>query len=62
MAPNGTFAVTGAGTFGSLSGQLTTYCLIGAAPASASEGIRLVVPGVINFNKVVGGENVYIKE
>lgn len=47
---------------GSLPGQLTIYCLIGAPPASASEGIRLVVPGVINFNKVVGGENVYIKE
>jgi len=47
---------------GSLPGQLTIYCLIGAPPPSAAEGIRLVVPGVINFNKVVGGENVYIKE
>jgi hypothetical protein len=47
---------------GSLPGQLTIYCLIGAPPPSASEGIRLVVPGVINFNKVVGGENIYIKE
>lgn len=47
---------------GSLPGQLTIDCLIGVPPASASEGIRLVVPGVINFNKVVGGENVYIKE
>jgi len=46
----------------SVSGLLTIYCLIGAPPASAAEGIRLVVPGVINFNKVVGGDNVYIKE
>lgn len=47
---------------GSLPGQLTIDCLIGVPPARASEGIRLVVPGGINFNKVVGGENVYIKE
>ncbi len=25
-------------------------------------GIRLVVPGVVNFNDVVTGENVYIKQ
>ena len=46
---------------GPVPAQLTIYCLIGAPPASAAEGIRLVVPGVINFNKVVGGENVYIR-
>lgn len=45
----------------SFQGRLWIYCLIGNPPASASEGIRLSVPGLINFNKVVGGENVYIK-
>lgn len=47
---------------GPVPAQLTIYCLIGAPPASAAEGIRLVVPGVNNFNKVVEGENVYFKE
>ena len=46
----------------SLAGQLTIYCVIGAPPPSAEEGIRLVVPGVLNFNDVVSGENVYIKQ
>jgi hypothetical protein len=46
----------------SLAGQLTIYCVIGAPPASAEEGIRLVAPGVLNFNDVVSGENVYIKQ
>jgi hypothetical protein len=46
----------------SLNGILTIYCLIGDhVPASAEEGIKLVVPGVINFNDTTGGENVYIK-
>jgi hypothetical protein len=45
-----------------LDGLLTIYCLIGAPPASAEEGIRLVVPGLLNFNQVVSGENVYIKQ
>lgn len=43
-------------------GTLTIYCLTGKPPASAEEGIRLNLPGVINFNEVVTGENVYIKE
>lgn len=46
----------------SLDGLLTIYCVIGAPPPSAEEGIRLVVPGVLNFNDVVTGENVYIKQ
>jgi hypothetical protein len=45
----------------SFQGRLWIYCLIGAPPPSANEGVRLSVPGVINFNTVVGGENVYIK-
>ena len=45
-----------------LGGILTVFCLIGPNPPnSASEGITLVVPGIINFNKVVTGENVYVR-
>jgi hypothetical protein len=44
-----------------LPGNLWIYCLIGHPPASAEEGVRLSVPGIINFNEVVSGENVYIK-
>src|SRR5919197_1947035 len=41
---------------------LTVYCVIGdKRPHSAEEGVRLVVPGHINFNDMTGGENVYIK-
>lgn len=46
----------------SLTGLLTIYCVIGEPPPSAEEGIRLVVPGVLNFNHVVTGENVYVKQ
>ncbi len=46
----------------SLPGILTVFCVIGPNPPnSASEGITLVVPGVINFNQVVGGDNVYVR-
>ena len=45
-----------------LDGILTVFCVIGPNPPnSASEGITLVVPGIINFNKVVTGENVYVR-
>ena len=41
---------------------LTVYCVIGdKRPHSAEEGVRLVIPGHINFNDVTGGENVYIR-
>lgn len=46
----------------SLPGILTVFCLIGPNPPnSADEGITLVVPGIINFNAVVSGENVYMR-
>ncbi|MGH2472711.1 MAG: hypothetical protein ACRDG6_09955 [Candidatus Limnocylindria bacterium] len=46
----------------SLPGILTVFCLIGPNPPnSAEEGITLLVPGIINFNKVVSGENVYVR-
>ncbi len=45
-----------------LDGILTVFCLIGTnVPHSAAEGIKLVVPGIINFNDVVTGENVYVR-
>jgi hypothetical protein len=45
---------------------LTVFCIIGPNPPNnhddpSGEGVTLVVPGVINFNKVVSGENVYIQ-
>jgi hypothetical protein len=46
----------------SLPGILTVFCVIGPNPPnSASEGITLVVPGVVNFNQVLGGDNVYVR-
>ena len=53
--------VTLTSPLGYVPAQLTIYCLIGAVPASAAEGIRLVIPGANNFNKVVEGDNVYIR-
>jgi hypothetical protein len=44
---------------------LTVYCVItddGQRPTSAEEGIRLLIPGVINFNKSDGGQNRYEKQ
>jgi hypothetical protein len=40
-------------------------CLIsadGQRPTNVEEGIRLVIPGVINFNKSEGGLNRYEKQ
>jgi hypothetical protein len=50
---------------GPLDAILTVICLIsddGQLPAQAEEGIRLVIPGVINFNKSEGGLNRYEKQ
>src|SRR5438034_271101 len=54
--------VTFTGPAGSRPGRVTVYCVIGVPPASAKEGVRVVVPGVANFNKQVSGMNVYIKQ
>ena len=45
---------------------LTVFCIIGPNPPNShddpsGEGITLVVPGVVNFNKIVSGMNVYIQ-
>ncbi|MGH2945074.1 MAG: SDR family NAD(P)-dependent oxidoreductase [Solirubrobacteraceae bacterium] len=55
---------TPAGTF---PGVLTVFCIVGPkAPAShstpAGEGVTLLVPGLINFNHVGGGMNVYVRQ
>ncbi|MDQ2911601.1 MAG: hypothetical protein M3R39_11435 [Actinomycetota bacterium] len=71
LLPNGdAIALTGMQSFsvhpksasGSGSITHTFYCLIGKPPARAKEGLRLSLPGVLNFNDVVTGENVFIKE
>ncbi len=40
-------------------GELWVHCLIGNPPAGAKEGVRLSVPGVINFNKEVSGDTLF---
>ena len=45
---------------------LTVFCIIGPNPPAShddpsGEGIKLVVPGFLNFNKLVSGMNVYIQ-
>lgn len=58
--------LTPTGTTTTLRGILTIFCIIGPqAPTPHStpsgEGIRLVVPGTANFNKLVSGMNVYVR-
>ncbi len=44
-------------------GILWVDCLLGdKIPAGAAEGVRLDVPGIINFNKEVSGFTVYVLE
>lgn len=47
-----------------LPGILEVECLLGTPPGGAAEGIRLLVKGVINFNKTVldSGETVFVKK
>ena len=50
------------GTSLQIPGQLTVLCVIGDhRPRSAAEGVRLNVPGIVNFNEATGGDNVYIR-
>jgi hypothetical protein len=58
--------LTPSGTSLAIPGILTVFCIIGpqAPPPHAvptGEGIRLVVPGIANFNHIVSGMNVYIR-
>ena len=42
-------------------GILTVDCVLGShVPAGADEGVRLVVPGVTNFNREVSGETLFV--
>ena len=58
-----TITGTPAGTTLALPGILEIECLLGNPPAGAEEGVRLLVKGVIHFNKSVhdSGETVYVK-
>ena len=52
---------------GEISGTLTVFCVIGPNPpnsidATHGEGATLSVPGIINFNRSAGGDNVIIQE
>jgi hypothetical protein len=42
-------------------GILEVTCLIGSPPSGADEGIRLNVKDLINFNKSVSGDTLFIK-
>jgi len=51
---------------GEFKGILTVFCIIGPNPPNShddlsEEGVTLNIVGVINFNKVVGGMNIYIR-
>src|SRR5712691_8463506 len=44
-----------------LNGTLEINCDVGPNPPNGQgEGVRVVVPGVINFNKSVSGENIFV--
>lgn len=60
--------LTPTGTTLAIPGQLTIFCVIGPQapeshdnPLEGEEGVRLVIPGALNFNRVVSGMNVYIQ-
>ena len=42
-------------------GILEVTCLIGSPPGGAHEGIRLNVKDLINFNKSVSGDTLFIQ-
>ena len=44
-----------------LDGILQVGCLLGSPPSGVDEGVRLNVKDLINFNKSVGGDTVFIQ-
>jgi hypothetical protein len=51
---------------GELPGMMTVFCIVGPqAPSSHNEpdgeGVTVNVPGIINFNHTVHGENIYVR-
>ena len=60
------FAATFSTPIGELPGVISVFCVIGdKVPASIggpfTEGVTVVVPGIVNFNHPAGGENVYVQ-
>lgn len=53
--------LVGAGGTVELDGTLTVDCLIGTPPAGANEGVTLNVKDLINFNKEVEGETLFVR-
>jgi hypothetical protein len=62
--------LTPSGTTTTIPGVLTVFCVIGAqAPPThdnptepGEEGIHLLVPGIANFNEIVSGMNLYVRQ
>ena len=59
--------LTPGGTSLAIPGTLTVFCIIGPNPPNShddptGEGIHLVVPGIANFNEIVSGMNMYIRQ
>ena len=46
----------------SIDEDLIVFCLIGNPPPGGHEGIHVNVNDLINFNKLVSGETVYIQQ
>jgi hypothetical protein len=60
------FAAMFSTPLGELPGVITVFCVVGdKVPASIggpfTEGVTVDVPGIINFNHPVGGENIYVQ-
>lgn len=60
------FAATFSTPLGELGGIITVFCIVGPkAPSShnepSGEGVTVVVPGIINFNHTVHGDNIFIQ-
>jgi len=57
-----TILATPTGTTLKLPGILEIECALGTPPGGAEEGVRLLVKGIINFNKSVheSGENLFV--
>jgi hypothetical protein len=54
--------VTAITPFGAVPSQLTVFCVIGSPPPGTEEGIRVVVPGVGDFNRQLEAMNTYFKQ
>jgi hypothetical protein len=60
------FRATFSTPIGELPGIITVFCIVGPkAPGShnqpSGEGVTVLVPGIVNFNHTVHGDNIFIK-